>query len=184
MASKKGEDGGKSSAGGIVSLILLTLLAGGAGAAHGLQVFKVVHVPVSPEGATAAAAKATAAQAPPAQAPAAPAAAPAPGAEPVKLPSKIVVKDLPHVLTNVAMPPESWIRLEAAIIYDQADVANANVLAGEISNDLLAFLRSLSLREIQGPEGLAYLRQDMKDRVALRSDGKVKDLVIQTLVVQ
>ncbi|MDB5509247.1 MAG: flagellar basal body protein FliL [Hyphomicrobiales bacterium] len=176
MASKKGEDGGKKSAGGLVSIILLTLLAGGAGAAHGLQVFKAVHVPVSPEGAKPAAPAAPAAPAPPP--------APAAGAEPAKLPSKIVVKDLPHVLTNVAMPPESWIRLEASIVYDQADIANVSVLAGEISNDLLAFLRSVSLREIQGPEGLAYLRQDMKDRVALRSDGKVKDLVIQTLVVQ
>lgn len=49
---------------------------------------------------------------------------------------------------------------------------------------MLAFLRSVSLREIQGSEGLAFLRQDLKERIALRADRKIRDFVIQTLVVQ
>ncbi|MBX9738499.1 MAG: flagellar basal body-associated FliL family protein, partial [Beijerinckiaceae bacterium] len=153
--------------------------------AHGLQIFKVVHVPGAAEAGGAAAPDAHAADASKDASKAkAPAAAPPVPGEPVKLPSKMVLKDLPHVLTNVAMPPDSWIRLEASIVYDQAEVANPDVLVGEISNDLLAYLRSLSLREIQGAEGFMYLRQDMKDRVSLRAEGKVRDLVIQTLVLQ
>jgi hypothetical protein len=175
--------------------VLLTLLAAGAGAAQGLQSFnfiqgagpakpgsaEVVEVPIAAP-AHGALAKAEGGHGAPAGGHGAPAAAAE--AVPVKLPSKIVIRDLPPVVTNVAMPSDSWVRLEASIVYDQADIARPEILVTEIAGDMMAFLRSVSLREIQGSEGLMFLRQDLKERIALRADHKVRDLVIQTLVVQ
>ena len=64
-----------------------------------------------------------------------------------------------------------------------ADEAN-DVLAGEIRQDILAYLRTVSLAQIQGPSGLLHLREDLNERVQIRSKGAVKELVIQALIVQ
>jgi flagellar FliL protein len=199
MAAKKSTaakgGAGQGKGGALLPLVLLTLIAAGAGAAHGFQMFNVFQGtgPQKP-GSVDVASPAVAGHGAPAKAEGghgAPAAgghggsAPAAAAvEAVKLPSKIVIRDLPPVVTNVAMPAESWVRLEASIVYDQADLPNPDVLITEISGDMLAFLRSVSLREIQGSEGLMFLRQDLKERIALRADRKIRDFVIQTLVVQ
>jgi flagellar FliL protein len=58
------------------------------------------------------------------------------------------------------------------------------VLAGEIAEDILAYLRTLSLEQIEGPTGLLHLHEDLNDRVAIRSDDLVEELIIETLVVQ
>ena len=82
------------------------------------------------------------------------------------------------------MPPDLWVRLEATVVYDQAEIDNPEVMMAEVSGDLLGYLRTLTLRELQGADGLMFLRQDLKERVALRTQNKVRDLVIQALVVQ
>lgn len=184
-AEKKG--GGK---GGVIALVLLTLVAAGAGAAHGLQMYKFIESSAPPPKVESDAAPAPAAGGH--GAPAAPAAhggghgAPEPekAAMKVKLPSKLVTRDLQPLITNIAMPPDLWVRLEATIVYDQAEIDNPEVMMTELSGDLLGYLRTLTLREIQGSDGLMFLRQDLKERVALRTQNKVRDIVIQTLVVQ
>lgn len=174
--------------GGIVALALLTLVAAGAGAAHGLQTFKILES--SPSGKSVEPAPASA----PASGHGEPAsgghgaanshAAPAKAPEKVKLPSKIVTRSLQPLITNIMMPPEVWVRLEGAIVYDQADVEDPEMMLTEVSGDLLAYLRSLTLREMQGADGLMFVRQDMKERIALRTQGKARDIIIQTLVMQ
>lgn len=82
------------------------------------------------------------------------------------------------------MPADMWIRLESTIVFDQADIENPDVILAEVSGDLLAYLRSLTIREVQGSEGLMFLRQELKERVGIRTKGRVKDIIIQALVVQ
>jgi flagellar FliL protein len=82
------------------------------------------------------------------------------------------------------MPGDVWVRLEGAIVYDQADVEDPEMMLTEVSGDLLAYLRSLTLRELQGTDGLMFVRQDMKERIVLRTKGKARDIIIQTLVMQ
>ena len=187
--SQAGEKGGGK--GGVIALALLTLVAAGAGAAHGLQTYKIF------ESATpidAAKAQAAAAAEPAAGGHGAPAAAhgggghgaPAAGAkvEKVKLPSKLVTKQLQPLITNIMMPADLWVRLEGAIVYDQAEVDDPDIMLTELSGDLMAYLRTLTLREMQGADGLMFVRQDMKERVIARTQGKARDIIIQTLVVQ
>ena len=61
---------------------------------------------------------------------------------------------------------------------------NPDVMAGEIRQDILAYLRTLSLAQIQGPSGLLHLREDLNERVKLRSKGVIQELVLETLIVQ
>ncbi len=92
--------------------------------------------------------------------------------------------DLPPIVTNLGSPQEMWVRLEASMIFDSSMVKHPVALAAEIANDLLAYIRTVTSAQIQGPIGLQNLRQDLNERAAIRSNGAVKELVIKTLVVQ
>lgn len=91
---------------------------------------------------------------------------------------------IPPVITNLAAPSETWVRLDASIILDEAASENPEVLASRIAGDVLAYMRTVSLAQIQGPAGLLHLRADLSDRVAIRSDDQVRELIVETLVVQ
>ncbi len=93
------------------------------------------------------------------------------------------VKKLPPIVTNLAEPAETWARIEATIVF--ADVLpDTNMYTVQISEDILAFLRTVKLSQIEGPSNFQHLREDLKDRVAIRSGGEVSELIIESLVVQ
>jgi flagellar protein FliL len=94
------------------------------------------------------------------------------------------LKPIAPILTNLAEPSDVWIRLESSIVFDDEAIAEDDVLAGEIGEDILAYLRTVSLSQIGGPSGMQHLREDLVDRARIRSGGRVKELVIQTMVVQ
>jgi flagellar FliL protein len=94
------------------------------------------------------------------------------------------LKELPPIITNLADPPDTWIRLEAAIVVDNKPDQVPALMLGEITGDILAFLRTLTLSQIEGASGLRQLREDLNERAAIRSSGRVRELIIETLVVQ
>ena len=77
-----------------------------------------------------------------------------------------------------------WLRLEATLLFEGKTLPHGEALATEISGDILAFLRTESLAQIQGVAGLEHLRQDLNERAAIRSEGKVRELIIRSLVAQ
>jgi flagellar FliL protein len=92
--------------------------------------------------------------------------------------------DLPPIVTNLSVPQDTWIRLEASLLFDEKAAPHPEALGAEIAGDILAFLRTTTLTQIQGVAGLQNLRQDLNERVAIRSNGAVKEIVIRTLVLQ
>jgi flagellar protein FliL len=92
--------------------------------------------------------------------------------------------EMPPIVTNLGEPKDVWIRLEAAIIFDAKAIPHPEKMADEIAGDELAYLRTITLSQIEGPIGLQNIRQDLNERAAIRSNGKVSQLVIRTLVVQ
>jgi flagellar protein FliL len=97
-------------------------------------------------------------------------------------PSTIV--DLPPIVTNLGSPQDTWVRLEGSIIFDPNALSHPEAVASQIGDDVLAYLRTVSLHQLEGPIGLENIRQDLNDRAATRSGGKVRGFVIRTLVVQ
>ena len=91
---------------------------------------------------------------------------------------------VPPVIANLAAPQDVWVRVEASIVVADQEVQSPEILAGEIAEDILAYLRTVSLEQIEGPSGLLHLKEDLNDRVAIRSDDQVRELIIETLVVQ
>lgn len=92
--------------------------------------------------------------------------------------------DLPPIVANLADPPTAWARIQASIVIDGPGEARPDVLAAQIAEDVLGFVRTLSLAELAGADGLRHLREDLNERAAVRSNGRVRELVLQTLVVQ
>ena len=99
-------------------------------------------------------------------------------------PQPATIIDLPPIVTNLGAPQDTWVRLEGSIIFDPKALPHPEAVAGQIGDDILAYLRTVSLRQLEGPIGLENIRQDLNERAAIRSGGKVRGLVIRTLVVQ
>jgi flagellar protein FliL len=96
----------------------------------------------------------------------------------------VAIRKLAPVVTNLAGSESDWVRLEASIVYKAGEEQNPEVMVAETRQDVLAYLRTLSLAQIQGPSGLLHLREDLNERVRLRSKGSVQELVLETLIVQ
>lgn len=94
------------------------------------------------------------------------------------------VYDLPPIVTNLGGPQDTWIRLESSIVFDPKAMPHPQAAAAKLGDDILAYLRTVSLKQLEGPVELENLRQDLKERAATRTGGKVREFVIRTLVVQ
>ena len=94
------------------------------------------------------------------------------------------LRKITPVVTNLAAPPNAWIRMEASIVTDRLNEEEASVVVARIGEDIVAYLRTLTPAQIEGARGLQYLREDLNERAATRSGGKVRELIIETLVVQ
>lgn len=88
---------------------------------------------------------------------------------------------LEPITTNLSYPSDNWIRVEVSLVFvNEPDDA----IADQIHQDILAYLRTVSLQQIEGPRGFQYLREDLRQRVKLRSEGRVNDLLLRTFVIE
>ncbi|MCY0093518.1 flagellar basal body-associated FliL family protein [Hoeflea ulvae] len=88
---------------------------------------------------------------------------------------------LEPITTNLSYPSENWIRVELSLVFEgDPDIEMADV----IQQDIMAYLRTVSLQQIEGPRGFQYLRQDLGERVRLRSKGRVSDILMRTFVIE
>ncbi len=112
--------------------------------------------------------------------PAVDAAAPPPKAPAIK-PSE--VKPLAPIVTNLREPSSLYVRMEAVVVLEP-NTPDSAALAAKIGDDLVSYLRTVSLSELDGPTGFQYLREDLKKRSVQLGGGKVRDLFLQSFVIQ
>lgn len=155
MAKAKDSKGGTP----YVAVIIVTLLAGGTGAFFGMQTPGILG-----HGAGQKEKHEDAKAASPA--------------------SKLTLRMLQPVTTNLANPSSTWIRLEAAALIKEELGAEGEAVLAKLTEDIAAFMRTVPLEQIEGPSGFQNLREDLNDRVRVRSRGKVSELLIQALVVE
>lgn len=99
-------------------------------------------------------------------------------------PEKLRVVRFPPVLTTLADPKGTWIRLEGSMVVVEETDESAEVLVEKAATQVLAYLRTTGLRQIEGPSGLLYLRQDLNDVIAALSGGQIREVLIHSLVVE
>lgn len=96
-------------------------------------------------------------------------------------PGDLRVVPLATITTNLADPTELWVRLEAAVVFAEAPDTE---MAERVHQDILAYLRTVKARQIEGPSGFQHLKTDLDERARLRSGGKVKQVLIRTLLFE
>ena len=163
MAKDDGKD--KKGGGGLVGLIVVTLVALGFGAGFGF--FLDGQIKGSADIKTAGKEK---------DAPAPEAASPT-----VSASSKIVA--MAPIVTNLAQPNDIWIRIEASILVEGM-MQGGDALAAQLSEDIVAYLRTAALTQFEGPSGFQNLREDLMDRATIRDRQHIKDIIIHGVVLE
>jgi flagellar FliL protein len=92
-----------------------------------------------------------------------------------------VLVDLAPITTNLAAPADVWVRMEAAVIFDAPQPTEMNEA---IHQDILAFLRTVKMHQIEGASGYQHLKADLQERASIRSGGHAKDILIRTLLFE
>jgi len=91
------------------------------------------------------------------------------------------VVQLEPILTNLAYPSTSWVRLEIALLFKEKPDAK---IAEAIHQDIMLYLRTVTLQQIEGPRGFQYLKADLQDRADLISEGKLSKILFRTFVIE
>ncbi|MBZ0163219.1 MAG: flagellar basal body-associated FliL family protein [Notoacmeibacter sp.] len=92
-----------------------------------------------------------------------------------------VVIPLDPIVTNIQAPKNIWIRIELAVVAPQQ--LDEGVVR-EIHQDLLTYMRTLQLVELDGPSAFLDFKASLRDRANIRSDGKVSAVLIKTLLYE
>ena len=89
-------------------------------------------------------------------------------------------KPLPPIITNLASPEQHLGPAGGLDRRRRRRRPRPGAAGGAITEDIVAFLRTVSLPQIEGASGFQHLREDLNDRVRVRSGGKVRELVDPT----
>ena len=91
------------------------------------------------------------------------------------------VVQLEPITTNLSFPNDRWVRLEVALLFkDKPDVK----VAEAVHQDILMYLRTVTLQQIEGPRGFQYLKDDLSERADILSEGRVADVLFRAFVIQ
>jgi flagellar FliL protein len=96
-------------------------------------------------------------------------------------PASDTVVPLGAITTSIASPSDMWVRMEVSIVLDEPQDEE---LPGIIQQDLLSYIRTVKMHEIEGASGFRHLKENLEERAAIRSDGHVKQVLIRTLLFE
>ena len=99
-------------------------------------------------------------------------------------PHSLRVVPFPPILTTLAEPKGKWIRLEGSILTTTEAEDPPEVLAERSGEQILTYLRSVRLDQIEGPTNVLGFREDLNEMLQVLSKGQVRGVLINGLVVE
>ncbi len=96
----------------------------------------------------------------------------------------IEIIDLEPIVTNLAKPDTTWVRIEASLELVAAYDGDKDLLSRTIAEDLLMFTRTLPLASIAGSSGITHYKEDISERARIRSGGAVNQVLLKMLVIE
>lgn len=159
----KGRKEESKSGGGLIGLVIVTLLAAVTGGGFGFYIYGQVNA--SPAAPTLA-----------------------PEAHKAEEPKPSIAGDsklveLAPIVANLAEPRDVWMRVEASILVEGTP-QGVDVLSRQVSEDIVAYLKTATLAQFEGASGFQNLREDLLDRARVRDGEHIKDLIIHGIVVE
>ncbi len=103
------------------------------------------------------------------------------GLEKAEFESALALMPLPAMTTAMSPPADVWARLEATLLFEES-VDEA--LGEAIHQDILAFLRTVKPHQIEGASGYRHFKADLDDIARIRSEGKVKGVLVRALLFE
>jgi flagellar FliL protein len=96
----------------------------------------------------------------------------------------VKITPFPPILTTLADPKGKWIRLEGSILIRSTSEKQPELLAEKAGEQILTYLRSVRLSQLESPSGILGLRDDLDETVRTLSEGEVRGVLIHGLVVE
>lgn len=159
----------------IVAYAVITLLAGGAGFGVSATMLKPSAMSTAtPEGPAAA-------EPAPAAAKVSSKAHGSEAAESHGEPEKLAIVDLPSITTNLVDPADAWIRLELSLVFEGESDSQ---MAQDVQQDILAYVHTMKLYNIRGGSGYQHLIEDLEERAAIRTEGRVRRVLVRSLILE
>lgn len=163
----------------ILALAVLTLLGGGAGILFGMQMGEMPSLAATADQSTSEASTGAESKDEAQVAKLGPAASVDHGGG--EAGTSLV--SLGPIFANLAEPKNVWVRLEAALMIKPGPMQR-DVLVAQVSQDIMQFLRTVKLAQLEDASGLQFMHDDLNDIVRSRSDGQVIELLIKGLIVE
>jgi flagellar protein FliL len=98
--------------------------------------------------------------------------------------NKLIVRTLAPIISNLGTPSDTWMRLELSLLLDEKAKQDEDVIAVKSSDYVVSFLRTLSLKKLEGPSGFLHFREDLNDLLSDSSDKKIVGVLIGSMVVE
>jgi flagellar protein FliL len=95
-----------------------------------------------------------------------------------------VIRQLAPIITNLASPKDTWMRIEVSLVISPEAQAEQDIIAVQSSDKILTMLRTVSLAQIEGPSGFLHLKEDINDLLRESSENKIRQVLINSMVVE
>ncbi len=179
---KEVKSAGGSKGGFIVVMLLLAVIGAGAGAGFSMT-FLNAGAPAN-HGKEAAVAGNAKQQGAAAKSGDAAHPAKAPGKRSEDVPKENVVNVDP-ILITLAGTQKAWARVELGVVIEPSEgKEDQTPLLKAVTEDMMTFLRTVPLTHVETASGLEYLREDLSEIVQKRSKGRIRGVVLRSLVVE
>jgi flagellar FliL protein len=100
-----------------------------------------------------------------------------------RFPSDALEIPLQPIIIDIDKEHPTKVRLELSVIAARG-TSNTGTLQGELREDAIAFLRGLTVKDIEGARGLQNLREQLDDRAKIRGRGAVLGLLVGGIVLE
>lgn len=94
------------------------------------------------------------------------------------------VVPLQPIVTNLAGSNNVWIRMESSVLFKRNGEVKPEILASQLSQHILAYLRTLRMSDLQGAGALPAISQDLNEIVGTVSEGRAKGVLVSGLVFE
>ncbi len=100
-----------------------------------------------------------------------------------RFPSDALEISIPSIIVDLSGEPKARVRLDVSIVAVHG-TSEASVLKNEVREDIIAYLKGLTVADIQGVRGLQNLREQLEDRAKIRGRGAILGLLIGGFVIE
>jgi flagellar FliL protein len=100
-----------------------------------------------------------------------------------RFPNDALEIQIPSIIVDMESEPKTRLRLDVSIIVAHG-TSESGSLKNEVREDIIAFLKGISVTDIQGVRGFQHLREQLDDRAKIRGRGAILGLLIGGLVLE